>query len=77
MVRSPSLTVGGRGRPKESVGTVTEARWRVGDSSRRAFAASRSERVELHPACRGHAGRSPRPVPAGLLPGRIAQVVSH
>jgi hypothetical protein len=77
MVRSPSLTVRGQGRPKESVGTVTEARRRVGDPSRRAFAASRGERVELHPACRGRAERSPRPVPAGPLPGRIAEVVSH
>ena len=64
-------------RMNEIVETINEPRSRVGDSSRRVFATCRSERVALHPACRGHAEHSPRPVPAGPLPGRIAQVVSH
>ena len=58
-------------RMKETVETMNETRSRNGDSSRRVFATCRSGRVELQPACRGHAEHSLRPVPAGPLPGRI------
>ena len=64
-------------RINEVFGLIIEACSRVGELFRRVIATCRSERVELQPACRGDAGHSPRPVAAGPLPGRIAQVVSH
>ena len=64
-------------RMKETVETINETRSRNGEKSRRVFATCRSAGCVLHPACRGHAEHSARPVPAGAIPGRIAQVVSH
>jgi hypothetical protein len=62
---------------KETVETINGTRSRNGEKSRRVFAACRSAWRVLHPACRGHAEHSPRPVPNGPIPGRIAPVVSH